>query len=75
MYGPLVSIEATGVYIPIGNNEVFLSAVYKSPSRAWSDADILQLLALRRKAILAGDLNDKNPFCNSADSTLHAGNC
>jgi hypothetical protein len=36
---PLVSIEATGVYIPIGNNEVFLAAVYKSPSRAWSDAD------------------------------------
>jgi hypothetical protein len=63
---PLVSIEATGVYIPIGNREVFLAAVYKSPSRAWSDADILQLLALRRKTVLAGDLNAKNPFWNSA---------
>jgi len=65
---PLVSIEATGVYIPIGNNEVFLAAIYKSPSRAGSDADIMQLLTLRRKAVLAGDLNAKNPFWNSAVS-------
>jgi hypothetical protein len=65
---PLISTQATGVYIPIGNNEVFLAAVYTSPSRAWSDADILQLLALRRKAVLVGDLNAKNPFWNSAVS-------
>ena len=68
---PLVSIEATGVYIPIGNNEVFLAAVYKSPSRAWSDADILQLLALRRKEVLAGDLNAKTPFGIAQFQTLH----
>jgi hypothetical protein len=34
---PLVSVEATGVCIPIGNSEVLLTAVYKSPGRAWSD--------------------------------------
>jgi hypothetical protein len=32
---PLVSVEATGVCIPIGNSEVLLAAVYKSPGRAW----------------------------------------
>jgi hypothetical protein len=31
---PLVSVEATGVCIPIGNSEVLLKAVYKSPGRA-----------------------------------------
>jgi exonuclease III len=65
---PLVSIEATGVYIPIGNKEVFLAAVYKSPSRTWSDTDIMKLLAIRNKTVLAGDLNAKNPFWNSAVS-------
>jgi hypothetical protein len=29
----LVSVEATGVCIPIGNNEVLLAAVNKSPGR------------------------------------------
>jgi exonuclease III len=28
---PLLSVEATGVCMPIGNNEIFLAAVYKSP--------------------------------------------
>jgi hypothetical protein len=38
---PLVSIEATGVCIPIGNSEILLAAVHKSPGRAWIDADII----------------------------------
>jgi hypothetical protein len=37
----LVSLEATGVCIPIDNSEILLAAVYKSPGRAWIDADIL----------------------------------
>jgi hypothetical protein len=37
-------------------------AVYKSPGRAWSDADITELLRFRRKSILAGDLNAKHSF-------------
>jgi hypothetical protein len=45
---PLVSVEATGVCIPIGNSEVRLAGVYKSPGRAWSDADITELLSFRR---------------------------
>jgi hypothetical protein len=44
---PLVSVEATGVCISIGNSEVLLAAVYKSPFRAWSDADITELLSFR----------------------------
>jgi hypothetical protein len=30
---PLVSVEATGVSIPIGNSEILLAAVYKFPGR------------------------------------------
>jgi hypothetical protein len=62
---PLISVEAIGVYIPIGNREVLLAAVYKSPGRAWSDADIAELINLRHKCILAGDLNAKHPSWNS----------
>jgi hypothetical protein len=61
-------VETTGVCIPIGNIEVLLAAVYKSPGRIWSDTDIIELLSFRRKSILVGDLNAKNPFCNRAVS-------
>jgi hypothetical protein len=64
----LVSVEATGVCIPIGNNEVLLASVYNSPARAWSDAHITELLSFRRKSILAGGLGAKHPFWNSAVS-------
>jgi hypothetical protein len=67
---PLVSVEATGVCIPIGNSEVLLAAVYKSPGRTWSDADITELLSFRPKPTLAGDLNAKKPYSNSAVSNL-----
>jgi hypothetical protein len=63
---PLVSVEATGVCIPIGNSEILLASVYKSLGRVWSDADITELLSFRRRSILAGDLNAKHPFWNSA---------
>jgi hypothetical protein len=63
-----VSVEVTGVCIPIGNSEILLASVYKSPGRAWSDADITELLSFRRKYILAGVLNAKHPFWNSAVS-------
>jgi hypothetical protein len=46
------------------------AAVYKSPGRAWSDADIAELLSFRRKSILAGDLNAKHPFWNNAVPNL-----
>jgi hypothetical protein len=59
---PLVSVEATGVCIPIGKSEILLASVYKSPGRAWSDTDITELLSFRRKSILACDLNAKHPF-------------
>jgi hypothetical protein len=65
---PLISVEATGLCIPIGNREVLLAAVYKSPGRAWNDADINELLSFRHKSILAGDQNAKHPFWNTAVS-------
>jgi hypothetical protein len=48
----LVSIEATGVCILIGNSEVIPAAVYKSPGHAWSDADITELLSFSHKLLL-----------------------
>jgi hypothetical protein len=56
---PLLSVEATGVCIPIGKREVLLAAVYRCPERIWTDADITELLSFRDKWILAGDLNSK----------------
>jgi hypothetical protein len=61
-----VSVDATRVCIPIGNSEILLASAYKSSGRAWSDADIIEILSFRRKSILAGDLNAKQPFWNSA---------
>jgi hypothetical protein len=65
---PLISVEATGVCITIGNREILFAAVYKSSGRTWSDADIAELLYLRHKCILAGDLNAKHASWNSAVS-------
>jgi hypothetical protein len=65
---PLISVEATWVCTPIGNKRILLEAVYKSPERTWSDADIVELLNLRHKYILAGDLNAKHPSWYSAVS-------
>jgi hypothetical protein len=44
-----MSIEATGVCIPIGKSEILLAAVYRSPGIAWIDADITELLSFRKK--------------------------
>jgi hypothetical protein len=46
---PLLSIEATGVCITIGNSEVLLAIVYKSSGHMWNDADIIELLSFIRK--------------------------
>jgi hypothetical protein len=54
---PLVSVEATRVCIPIGNSEILLASLYEPPDRAWSNADITELLSFRRRSILAGDPN------------------
>jgi hypothetical protein len=42
-----LSPPASEVCIPIGNSEVLLAAVYKSPGHAWNDADIIALLSFR----------------------------
>jgi hypothetical protein len=48
--------------------EILLAAVYKSPGRNWSDADIAELLSRRYNCILAGDLNANHPSWNSTVS-------
>jgi hypothetical protein len=58
-------VDAAGICIPIGNSEMLLAAVYKSPQRLWSDASITELLGFRNKFILADNLNAKHPICNS----------
>jgi hypothetical protein len=40
---PLVSIKATVICIPTGNNEVLLAVVCKSPGHAWMNVDIIEL--------------------------------
>jgi hypothetical protein len=65
---PLVSVEATGICVPIGNCEILLAAVYKSPNRTWCVIDITEPLRFRNKYILEGELNAKHPFWNSAVS-------
>jgi hypothetical protein len=62
---PLLSIETTGVSMPIGNIAIFLVVVYKSPQRLWSDTDITELLGFRNKSILADELNARDPVSNS----------
>jgi hypothetical protein len=65
---PLISVEATGVCIPIGNQKILIAAVYKSPRRTCNDAYLTELLSFRHKCILAGDLNAEHPSWNSAVS-------
>jgi hypothetical protein len=62
---PLDSVEVTGVCVPIRNSEVLLAAVYRSPGRAWSNADIIELLSFRHKSLLGGDLNAKHAIWHS----------
>jgi hypothetical protein len=56
------------VDISIGNSELLHAALYKSPGRSWSDANITELLGFSRKSILAGDVNAKHSFWISAVS-------
>jgi hypothetical protein len=61
---PLLSVTTTGVCIPTGNTEMFVSVVYKSLQKLWCDTNITELLGFRNKSILAGDLNAKHPVWN-----------
>jgi hypothetical protein len=44
---------------------MLLASLYKSPLRAWRDADIRELVNLRTNSIFAGDLKAKHPVWNS----------
>jgi hypothetical protein len=45
-------LEGVLKQIPIGNREILLAAVYKSPGLTCSDTDITELLSFRNKFIL-----------------------
>jgi hypothetical protein len=62
---PQISIEAKGVCMSNGNKEILLAALYRSAVRDWMDTDIMELLSLTYKTVLAGDLNAKYPVWTS----------
>jgi hypothetical protein len=64
---PLVSAEATGICVPIGNSEVLLATVYKPPNKPWCD-DVINLLIFINKSLVAGVLSVKDPAWNSHTS-------
>jgi hypothetical protein len=43
-----VSIKATEICVSIGNKEILLAAVYKTPGPTWSDADVIWALKLQK---------------------------
>jgi hypothetical protein len=53
-----------------GKSEILFAALYRSPGRNWSDADITELLSFRNKCISAGDMNAEDLFWNSTISNL-----
>jgi hypothetical protein len=55
---PLVSIESTEACMPIDN-------LQQSPGQACNDGDIIQLLILKHKLLLEGDVNEKYTFWNN----------
>jgi hypothetical protein len=55
---------------PIGNSDVLLQAVSKSPGHVWNDAGIIEFLKVRHKSLLAGYLNTNNPLWNSVVSNI-----
>jgi hypothetical protein len=57
---PLVSVEATGVCIPIGNSEVLVAAFINLQAGLGAMLTSLSYEALDVKSILAGDLNAKH---------------
>jgi hypothetical protein len=54
-------VEITEICLSTGNSEVLLAAVYKPSGRPCNDAGVINLLNLKNKSLLAGDLNAKNP--------------
>jgi hypothetical protein len=65
----LIFVEATGACIPIGSGDILLAALYISPGLASANADTTELISFRNECTLAGDLNAKHQFWNSAVST------
>jgi hypothetical protein len=64
---PVLSIEPTGVCVPIGHTEMVLSAVHKYPQIVWINTELLRF---RNKPILADDLKTEHPVWNSKISNF-----
>jgi hypothetical protein len=52
----------------IVKSEVLFAAIYKSPGHTWNASGITEIIGLRHKLLLAGNLNAKHPFWNSTVS-------
>jgi hypothetical protein len=59
------SITNTSIHIRLGNSEMRLVAVYKSPRTLLQTSDLDALLSPNIDTIIAGDLNSKNTSWNS----------
>ena len=62
---PTSSITNTTIHIRLGNSEMRLVAVYKSPHISLQTSDLDSLLSSSSDTIIAGDLNSKNTSWNS----------
>jgi len=57
---PLVSVEATGIYVPTENGEILLPSLYISLGCVCSGVEIIKPSNFRPKSLLTGDPNVKN---------------
>jgi hypothetical protein len=70
---PLVSIKATEVCIPIGNTEILLAAVSKSPGSNWSNTYITKLLIFRNNRLTVGHKRTSTLSIQSQHLVVHNG--
>jgi hypothetical protein len=69
VYLPLfLLVEAVGGLYTNWHSKMFLATLCMSPSSAWIDADITELLTFRHKSLVAEELDAKYPLYNSAAS-------
>ena len=50
---PVISVETAEVYITVWKSEILLAVIYKSPCRTGRNTNVVELLILRNKCVLA----------------------
>jgi hypothetical protein len=61
----IIPVEATGIFLPIGNTEFLFAGLYKSFGRTWSDADVTEFVKFRPKSSLTDNMNGSYLVWNS----------